>query len=273
MISAIIRDFLSGLMDSQRWDLIAKQIYFQPKLQRLSMRIVKTYGTFYLAKIVIQYFHTIACSNMIWTSFLFFITGIALWIMPIFLTGLNLLHYVDLINQISCVKKTPRPKSKSNVAFGCFSAAIIMGFYQMVIFSLVNVVDYGLHERFHVLGLAIKFGVLTIYHSMYCFNNLWQYRDIDLACRVEMHEKFWPYYMGFGSCASLLYMMSYELIYDIYFLMLVALPFLTRTKYPHRITLYPAINLKIFADCTAAIVHQGIIMIPGVSPILHNPNH
>ena len=86
---------------------------------------------------------------------------------------------------------------------------------------------------------------------MSCFNNLWQHKKLSINCRIDMHEKLWPYYIGYGTIATIIYQYAETQyiygLYNIYMAILISIPFLIEPIYPKKQIQYPSINLKFFS--------------------------
>lgn len=178
----------------------------------------------------------------------------------------HLLNYMDLLTMIS-VKAS---KNSNKLPFlDVISLPITTLIYQFVIFLTTQIINLVLDDSLHNFAFFCNFIFLSIYHSFYCYNNLWQYLKIDISRRIDMHEKLWPYYIGYGTVATLIYLYSDNQIvlgfYNIYLSFVISLPFLLKTRYPSSHTgasVYPkkeqryfAINLSIFSYITSCIIY------------------
>ena len=167
----------------------------------------------------------------------------------------HLFHYMDLLNMISvyCSKTSNTQKT-----LDALSMTITMMIYQFIIYLTTTMVNLILYNKFYLVAICINFCILAIYHSFYTYNNLWQYRNIQMFYRIDMHEKLWPYYIGYGSLATIMYIHSNHPImlgfYNIYMAMIISLPFLLPPKYPRSEMPYFQINLTVFAWMTNIIV-------------------
>ena len=246
----IVTDFLQGLLNSCRIDLIIKTAFVEPKLYRLLTKIIK-YNFFlhWFPLILVQlidYFFKIALFG-----FLYY----ANYPINIFSALFHLLHYMDLVNMI-CTKTSKTTNSMA--ALDTISLALTMTIYQLVMYLTTELIKFIFHDRLYIIALCLNFFILTMYHAFYCYNNLWQYKKIDMFYRIDMHEKLWPYYLGYSTIATFIYLCmrrSYVLgFYNLYMAVLISLPFLTTIKYPPKQNSYPAINLSIFSYITGCIL-------------------
>lgn len=249
MYNHICIDFLSGLLLSLRFGLFKRHLQTDAKLRRLALKILKYNVLFHCIPVTCYYL----CSLLGWEP---------VWILTATCMVLNcisgifhLLHFMDLLNIVSTYG---RKTSNTGGALKLLSFAVTMSLYQFVIYLTILLLDLLNYDRLYVPVILIKFGILALYHSFYCYNNLWQYKKIEMHYRIDMHEKLWPFYLGYGTVASILYLHTscpYVLAaYNVYMAVLVALPFLSEPRYPSRHhTLYPSINLTIFSHITDSI--------------------
>jgi hypothetical protein len=243
MYKNILIDFLKGLTNSARFDYFLKPISENLKLRRLVIKICK-YNFFlhFLPSIILYFVGWLFNTNMMP------IMNVIVYPINIFSSLFHLLHYFDLVNMVCFYSiKT----SKSAPVLDMLSLTITLTIYQLVIYLTTTLVNLMFHDRLYLLALCLNFVILTIYHSFYCFNNLWQYKKIDMFYRIDMHEKIWPYYIGYGVISTIIYlhidnpyMLSF---YNLYMALLISLPFLLEVKYPKKIMDYPSINLTIFS--------------------------
>jgi glycopeptide antibiotics resistance protein len=83
---------------------------------------------------------------------------------------------------------------------------------------------------------------------------------MEMIYRINIHEKLWPYYFGYGTIPMIIYQYSGSHIglgtYNIYMILVIALPFMIQPRYPSRTRnypTYPAINLTLFSYITSCI--------------------
>uniref|UniRef100_A0A6C0CB41 Etoposide-induced protein 2.4 n=1 Tax=viral metagenome TaxID=1070528 RepID=A0A6C0CB41_9ZZZZ len=150
--------------------------------------------------------------------------------------------------------------NKKNSVVDVVSAIITMSIYQLSMMLLVNFINYVL---FTTMSVFINFFILTIYHSFYVHNNLWQKKGIKINTRVDIYEHRWAYYGGFGILPTIIYMYSHNIyvasLYNIYLFALITTPFyLTEPVLLH----YPKINMKVFAYVCEWIVYLASQMLP-----------
>ncbi len=168
----------------------------------------------------------------------------------------HLFNYIDLVNITSRHNKKSLTKIS---AIDGLSLALTISIYQIVIFGTTHLINMIFHEKIYLLSFLINFVILTIYHSFYYYNNLWHYKKIEIMYRIDMHEKIWPYYIGYGTISTLIYLTGSTMIsiatYNIYMIIALSNPFLTEIKYPSTTIKYPAINLYIFGYLTDKLMY------------------
>lgn len=170
-------------------------------------------------------------------------------ILPTFInviaTAIHVVKYFDLV---SVMKDYNSNQAKVYSTEELLSMALLMLIYQLV----VQVLVYGISAIFWPLSIP----VLLFYHSFYCFNNLWQCQGIPLATRSRRMETMWPYYAGYSTISTVLYLLSNKLLfsgaYNIFFAMNICLVYLTK---PYKSDCqYVPINLSIFSYLTRLVV-------------------
>lgn len=242
MLYYILSDFINGFFDSLRFNLFFKQILSNIKFRKLFYKLI-VYNLFlYVLPLLITDI-LYQLTNFSLHNILYFLY----YPINIFSAIFHVIHFVDLINIISS------NKSKTNQMIpvvDMIALAVTMTIYQLVIYLTTELINFIFHSRIYLIAISLNFFILTIYHSFYYFNNLWQYFRIGMFRRIDIHEKLWPYYMGYGTVITLIYYRinySYMMaVYNIYSMALLSFPFLFKTKFPHD-SLYPKINLTIFS--------------------------
>lgn len=280
-------DYFSGLLLSLRFDYVVERVKINAKLSKVFRKIV-------IYNLLINGLPSVLRTILFLTSdidLIDWLTELNLgWllvvshaIVSIFNTLFHLLHFIDLLNIINCyrgkskisdnARKRPNPYKnysyRTDTVVESISLALTMSIYQFVIYLIILTIDLINNRYFLVFQLVIKFIILAIYHSFYCFNNLWQFRQIKMHFRIDMHEKLWPFYIGYGTLISILYLISDKMIvlalYNIYTAILISLPFVTDTRYPSRSMPYPSINLTIFAGIAGRLFQVSQIICQSVN--------
>nr|WBF70956.1 hypothetical protein [Megavirus caiporensis] len=238
----ILQDFKSGLCDSIRIDKLGKIILHDTKIYNCLYKIIKYNMVLYLIP-----YSILLLVNSLTSLNLFILFDWLIYPIDILSCFFHILQYIDLVSSIN--KYTTRPiTNKNNMNY--LSLSITMTIYQLVIFITTIVLDLLFKNNLIYLSVILKILILSIYHSFYCFNNLWQYKQITLYHRIDIHEKLWPYHLGFGFIATIIYVFNNDYwisgIYNIYMSILVCMPFINKTIYPDKHMKYNSINLKLF---------------------------
>ena len=138
------------------------------------------------------------------------------------------------------------------------SMALTMIIYKTVIYSTTKFTYAVFNHKIHSLVFVLNLFILTFYHSFNCFNNLWQYKKLNLTSMISMCEHSWPYYVGYGMFASILYIYSQYIfvrgLYNLYSIIISLIPFLIKNVNPEKKPLYPKINLLFFSVISSLIV-------------------
>ncbi len=258
MFKAICDDFLEGFINSLKVHYINKYIRIDPKFAKIIGNLFKNNFTLHILPLIL-----IWCIQPLFTadSFIYqnlFIIGLVTiinYILKLFSAVYHLIHYTDLVNIISIHASKA---TNSFTVIETVTLAITMSIYQIVIYITTGLINFIFHDRIYIVSVILNFFILTIYHSFYCHNNLWQYKKIEMFHRIDIHEKLWPYYFGYGMVATIIYFYTANMyilcIYNLYLALLLILPFVLPTKLPPSgVITYPKINLIIFSYLTGWI--------------------
>jgi len=250
MYKNIGQDFFSGITNSIRFDIYIKSLLRNPRLQKLTIKILKYNAVMHFLPFL--FFYLIGWSLNIDIMYIGYYLSLPI---NIFSVLFHLLHYIDLVNMV-CMYSLKT--SKTSTALDAVSLTITMSIYQLVIYLTTSIINLIFNGRMRLVAIMINFIILTIYHSFYCYNNLWQYKKIDMLYRIDMHEKLWPYYIGYGIVPTIIYLYNYNPLvlglYNLYMILIISLPFMIKIKYPKNEMPYPKINLKIFSYFTGLVV-------------------
>lgn len=245
MYREIFSDFLLGLTSSVNPKPLSMFYKSNAKFKKLIWTLFKhnflvhivPYLIFmiitYLTNINFMSYYNIVAYPMCMFSFLF-----------------HLLHYTDLINAV-CIQQKKAQTGSSMGIFSLLSTSIALTCYMLTITISSSFISYVTSDKLYYIGLILNFFILTTYHSFYAYNNLWQYIHMTMDNRIKVHELYWPYYVGYGAVASIIYSFTNNIyvfvLYNLYLIMVISIPFLTTTSYPKEVQPYPAINLSIYA--------------------------
>ena len=209
MIIEVIKDFLDGMKTSFSIRSVVVLYYNDEKFKKIVNNIIWW-------NIVLHVF------PILFFNIFTYLVNIDLNIMRIFIKYIlgttsffiHLLKYIDLMNCISSKKNKINTRM---TLFSTISTSITMTFYISILTIISELVKYLTQENFYYIGIIFNFVFLNVYHSFYCYNNLWQTYGIILENRIVIHELFWPYYLGYGLIITILYMfISIDFILPIY---------------------------------------------------------
>lgn len=249
MYLEIILDFISGVYDSMRIDILYNML-LDSKIKKIILAICSVNFLMYFIPALL-----VSIVEYIFDMPLQLFLDIISYPIGVFSLFFHLFNYLTLINTIPCEPIDPNAKS---TIIDSYSLAITMTVYNFVVYFTNYIVNYIFHYRMYVVAILINFSIITMYHSFYCFNNLWQRKRISEFHRIDMCEKLWPYYVGYGIVPSIIYMYTnyrYVLgLYNIYITLIICFPFYLKIKIPTKIPAYPNINLNIISYITKLFV-------------------
>lgn len=254
MLKSILSDFAEGLFYSMRIDLVCVQILNDVKLEKIVTKIGTVNMYLYILPLIIKTVIEYTFGICLFTPFV-----VINFLISLFSLFFHIIHYTDLVKIVS--KNTSKTKNDMNL-IDAICIAVTMIVYQLVICIisfLADVLFYFLFaNNFHFLSYIVNYTMNCLYHSFFCYNNLWHYKKIGLGHRVDIIEKMWPYYLGYGLIATILYIHSSNaiiaFIYNTYLMLIISLPFLSPSVYPKKQMPYPKINLKIFSYASKMLV-------------------
>ena len=250
MYYEIVKDFFLGMIDSCKIFLLLNKIRNNITLKSSIFKIIKYNLLLYilpeLLAMAIMYFIGISIYGFL---------NIIRYPINIASALFHILLYMDVVNIISV---NVARNSNSIPMLDLISWGITTLIYQLVIFLTTEIIDIVFSNSLYHLAFIFNFICLSIYHSFYCYNNLWQYRKILISNRIDMHEKLWPYYTGYGTISTFMYLNNNRQyvvgLYNMYTVLAITLPFMLKVKYPKKENEYPPINLKIFSYITKCII-------------------
>ena len=245
MLLCILTDFLTGLVNSVRIDLFLmafKNNKFKKLIFKLFFYNFIMYFLPFLIFKLIYYFYDI-----------FYYSNLIMYPITIFSQIFHLFHFIELIN-ILCAQNFTNSRIISKIDLITF--IIIVSLYQFTIYILTLFVYLMIYDKSYFLYLIINFVILSIYHSFYCFNNLWQFKKKKIASRINIIENIWPYFIGYGTIASIIHINNNNSLmsglYNMYLTTLLTFPFLKKSTFSLR-KKYPAISLNFISHMTNII--------------------
>lgn len=241
MYKQIISDFLKGLFDSLRLDYFFNAIKKNDKIDNTARSIFRFNSAIYFLPHIIL-------------GLLGYIFGVNLtFILYYFIYPLNLMSvfahiyfYSNLIGSLTVFAKI-----ESKTFLDLVSFTITMAIYRLVINLTTRLAYIIFNPKLHFIINLMGIFMLTIYHSYNCFNNLWHHKKINLGEMINLCEQSWPYYIGYGIIATLLYLFKYHPViaglYNLHIALILSIPFLNKNTYPRKKPVYPKINLSLYS--------------------------
>lgn len=245
-----------GFYQSVRIDLIIGAIYINLKLRSLVFKIIK----YNLLLHILPYFIICLIQSYVDLSFTKYFLNL---VSNLF----HLIHFMDLIMAMSnhrTFNRGPKYNTRNRIdPMDLLSVGITMSVYSMIIYLTTEIIAYAF-STFSIAAIIINTVILSIYHSFYCFNNLWQNLSISPNTRIDMHEKLWPLYMMYGLLPTIIYFKtSSPLFYGLYNILMMfqmMIPFLIKPVFPKKNS-YPKINMTVFSYLTSVCVSISIRII------------
>jgi hypothetical protein len=239
-------DFIKGFHRSIRYDNVCKSISRQYSLFKIFLKIL--FWNFMLHVSLPLTLNFIA--DPYYSSVILYI---AYWPINLWSSFLHVVYFIELVAHID--KSKVIVEKVSVEAFG-ISASITMAIYYMSFGLISPLTNILINPIFSQAIWLFNFGVLALYHAFYCYNNLWQYQNVDLNKRIEQQSILWPYSLGYGCVASLLYLNSdgyyLQAVYNLHMISILIMPFVTRKPQTNsKIVL----NMNIFSHVTALVLN------------------
>ncbi len=176
MYMGIITDIKAGLIDSVRFNLILGHIYSNIKYRESFYKLIKYNFLLHLLPVMIL--------DIIGYLFQFSLHNILFYLnfpLNLFSIFIHLIIHMESVSNITLALSDSNKKTKNSTTItDLLTVTITMTIYQLVIYLSIRIVNLLLYDSLFLLRFAINFIILTIYHSMYSHNNLWQYRKINM---------------------------------------------------------------------------------------------
>lgn len=247
----ITKDILQGFLDSIRADIFISHVWNSTKGINTMKKLFKHNMRLHILPLLLvdciyylfdMQFHTI----------LRYI-NYPIMLFSIFIHTIIYIEFANAFNSVNGIKKIKSTKQEGTFV-DTITITIMMAIYQLVVYFSTAVVNFIFEDKFYLFGLFLTFGILTIYHSLYSYNNLWQKIDLDISRRVNVHEIRWAYFLGYGLIATIVYIYTtnaYILaIYNMYMAMLLSIPLLQPFDFNFYFVdkpIYFKINLTVFS--------------------------
>lgn len=253
MFKEILFDFSNGIITSIRLDIFLYHIITETKIINLIWKLLKfNIGMHLCIPFLLFNIFPIYYANM----FYFIVKMISICF--------NAIHYIEYIRDNHIYIKT-----KSNSSFDAIASIIMIFIYQISINSIMYISNHFLYNT--ILLNGINYIIPVIYHSLYCYSNMWQRLHLDIPKQIKIYEIYWPYYFGYGTVSTLLYYYSdipyIACVYNLYLLVVISIPFMEKQNLKKILPTrqYCRINMSIFTYISRLIMGVGSIF-------LTNPN-
>lgn len=248
----ILTEILKGLFQSINIIKLSKLTFRNVNLQRNMWKLLKHNSIFYILPGLIMYLIDIS-------DYYFYYAYIPI---ELFSGFIHMLYYFDISTTINN-SITSRPKKDTADPM---TNGLTMTLYQITMIILIGIFDIVINFINPNLSIIIKFLLLSIYHAVFAHNNLWQCIGLGISQRIDIYQKMWPYYFGYGIIASCLYLQTNIFlrgIYNIYVGILISVSLLNKMVLPTTKMQLPEINLKL-------IEYMMVIIYNTVSYIVEN---
>lgn len=245
MSRIFIKDFLNGVFLSLRLDLIINLIVDNEKIRSIIGKICR----FYLGLYFIPFFFAYLLNYYFNLDFR--------WCYPyvnIFTTVISMIPNMVFVIDLTKTIKVKSLNKNTQQLPDLITVGLIMNFYQMIMFQSTYLLQYLFHDKLYYLTVIVIFLILSLYHSFFCYNSVWRKINIKICHQIDIHQKCWGYFIGYGIAPSILYFFTDHPVvfgfYNLYLIILIVNPFLVPLPYPPKTESYPSINLKIFSSLT-----------------------
>lgn len=253
MYRLIINDFLKGISDSIKLNYLTRAVKKDQNIRNIIKSIIRfNAAVYFLPHIILGSIGFLINVNLTFTlCYLMYPLGLVSM-----LVHTNL--YTKLLHGLTVVAKIENKSFLDLVSF-----TLTMMIYHLAIYLTTFFAYIIFNPKLHfIIDLLVVF-VLVIYHSYDCFNILWYCKKINLGEMVNLCEQSWPYYMGYGMIATMLYLFKFHPVinglYNLYMALILSIPFLCKDTYPKKKPSYPKINLSIFSKVTGYLTNMAKI--------------
>lgn len=236
MFQQILLSILHGFVQSLNVIKLSKLIYRNKNLRQNVIKLIKHNSIFYLLPGLLIYLMGISPDYF---SYIYIP-------IEIFSSFIHLLYYFDISNIVnnSIVSRSKKSNSDSSDPI---TGSITMALYQFTMIVTISINDIFIVYINIYLSYLIKFLLLSMYHAVFSHNNLWQNIGLNITQRIDIYQKMWPYYFGYGIIASMMYIQTnifIKGIYNIYIGILISIALLNKMVLPTSKITFPELNLK-----------------------------
>ena len=233
VILTILREIFRGITQSLNIIKLSMLIYKNVNLQKNMFKLFKHNLILYILPAFIM-----ILINIPFNYFYYLYV-----IIDTFSGFFHLLYYFDISNTI--INSIPSKRKIHDT--DPMTNGLTMTLYQLTTIITIGIIDFTIGLFNVKFSYVIKFFLLSMYHAIFVHNNLWQNMGLSITVRIDIYQKMWPYYLGYGIIPSILYMQSNILIkgiYNIYIGILISISMLNRAVLPTSKIVIPKITLK-----------------------------
>lgn len=271
----IYRDFREGFVASIRVDLLYKQTKDNRAFRNLVWKLIKYNLLFHIVPWLTANLLEEVVGPSIWS-----VWEVVDLILNVVSYLFHMLHWIDLIfitsTSSATIYKNIDYLDSVSMAFTmmCYQFSVMLGVYLMnfllfmyptlpimyatnFLFArypmiVISTVSQFLLGSCEIMQYLVYIFALSLYHSFYCYNNLWQHHKLDIGQRINFHEKMWGYFSGFGLISTLIYVLPITspiatVVYHMYMIIVISMPFIVKIPNPNKPQTYPHLPLGIFS--------------------------
>lgn len=236
MIGEIFNDIRKGLIDSLQMGIIIDVMKKNKKIANILRKTIKYNILLFSLITIVNYY-------------LPFYGIIIIAFAKIHNFFFQLVQELDLLNAITSEKA----KKNDTTMIYSLSWAIISSCYRLIFCVIAEIIKILLDKRFYWLAVVINLFILSIYHSIYSFDNFFVFKKIDIPNRIPIFERLWPYFLGFGLTVTIIYLSGGYHMYNIYLMIMNIIPFYL-SDHNTESKKYPPINISIFTFITSLLI-------------------
>lgn len=225
----MVKEYLHGFIDSIRFDIFLRMMFTNEQYKNAFLIIMKHNIIVYCIPELIMYLFSEIKYVVTLYNFVFYF-------LKIYIFANHIMYHQDVLNINS---QFITSKQNMNIV-DSVATTITLSLYLMLNYLIFSVINYFITDQ-HILiywiGISISFFLLSIYHAFYCYNNLWQLKGYNYSNRILLFEIDWAYNLGYGTILTILYMKTYpktnvlyRIVYNMYMVMTMTLPFLINAK-------------------------------------------
>jgi len=219
MLFPILKDYLEGIIQSIRLDVLLGLFWKFREYRKLYMHVILLNLSTYMTLMILENLYRYYPINIVLSLYL--LTSL---LVHVFLFFNNFIYYIDMINISRRYSIHPLRQAGilNNISIG-----IAIFSYQALLFLTSIFMQQLFSDRPVILFLCNSLFMIS-YHSLYCYNYLWDHLYFSLSERIHIYQNYWPYFSGYVTIVSLFYHFSFyypicTAIYNIYLFFITSL--------------------------------------------------